>query len=90
MADVKGAASQLAKFKDLVAKGSNDEAKRLLTTLKIKLTEFTALPPLLQDTPTKDQERMIARDMLEHSIFLAVNLEVRHPVFDSLLGHCKH
>jgi hypothetical protein len=76
MADVKGAAAQLTSFKELVAKGQNDEAYRLLTQLKVKLTEFQALPPILQNTPTKEKECMIARDLLEHSIFLAINMEV--------------
>jgi hypothetical protein len=76
MADVEGAATQLAKFKQLVAKDQNDEAYRLLTALKVKLTQFQALPPMLRDTSTKAKECMIARDLLEHSIFLAINMEV--------------
>ena len=77
MADIAGAKKLLDQFKKAVQQNKGDNAKDLLTDLKIKLVEFPALPPTLAQTKTKDQELMLARDALEHSILLSVNLQAR-------------
>lgn len=77
MADIAGANKLLDKFKSQAKAGKHEDAKDTLTDLKVKLVDFTALPPLLQQTATKDKELMLARDMLEHSVLLAVQLQAR-------------
>ena len=79
MPDISGANKLLDKFKSQIKSSKLEDARETLTDLKVKLVDFTALPPLLQNTSTKDQELMLARDMLERSVLLAVQLQVRPP-----------
>lgn len=76
MADVKGAAALLAKFKQNINSARLKEAKQLLTQLKLQVVQFKALPPLCAQTSTSQQELIIARDMLEQSVLLAIKLQV--------------
>ena len=76
MADLKGGAALLAKFKQNISGGKLKEAKQLLTQLKIQVVQFKALPPLCAPTSTSQQELIIARDMLEQSVLLAIKLQV--------------
>lgn len=85
MADVKKAASVLERYKKLIVSGKHDEAKRLLTDLKLLVVQFPALPPACAESNTGQQELMIARDMLEQSVLLAVKMQVRHPTDPSAL-----
>lgn len=64
-----------SRFKDQISKNNVDEASRLLSQLKLQLTEFSALPPLYERTPTAQQELLLARDILEHAVVLSVKLE---------------
>jgi hypothetical protein len=76
MADIRGASALLDRYKKLINSGEYDAARNLLTELKLKVVEFTALPPQLEQTPTAQKELMIARDMLEQSVLLAVKSQV--------------
>eukprot|EP00884_Botryococcus_braunii_P018161 jgi/Botrbrau1/5028/Bobra.0396s0041.1 len=64
-----------AKFKESIKARQWDTAKTLLSQLKLKLTELPSLPPLFSQTPTAQQELSIARDILEHAVFLSVHLQ---------------
>ena len=76
MVDIPGTTKLLEQFKKLISSGSHQKANDALTEVKLKVVQLQGLPPMLQDTPTREQELMIARDMLEHSVFLAVSLQV--------------
>ncbi|KAK3258309.1 hypothetical protein CYMTET_32642 [Cymbomonas tetramitiformis] len=65
----------LDSFKAAFNSGDVQKAKSLLSSLKVKLTEFTSLPPFFEDTPTAPKELMIAREVLEHAVLLSVKLE---------------
>ena len=77
-ADVKGCAALLSKYKEHISGNRLKEAKQLLTQLKLQVVQFQALPPLCAQTSTSQQELIIARDMLEQSVLLAIKLQVRH------------
>eukprot|EP00897_Mesotaenium_endlicherianum_P008130 jgi/Mesen1/7345/ME000377S06568 len=62
-------------FKQAFERNDLTVAKSLLADLKLKLTEFSALPPLLQPTPTAKEELQLARDILEHAVVLSVKLK---------------
>ncbi|KAJ7550781.1 hypothetical protein O6H91_07G118200 [Diphasiastrum complanatum] len=47
----------------------------LLSQLKVKLTEFSGLPPLYRQTPTQVQELVLARSILEYAVILSVKTE---------------
>lgn len=79
MADVKTAAAVLEKYKKLIVSGQHEKAKALLTDLKLLVVQFPALPPACAQSSTGQQELMIARDMLEQSVLLAVKMQVRLP-----------
>lgn len=64
-----------SRFKDQISKKNLDDANRMLSQLKLQLTEFSALPPLYERTPTAQQELLLARDILEHAVVLSVKLE---------------
>ena len=76
MADVKTAAALLQKYKQHIEAGKFNEAKKLLTDLKLRVVQFTALPPQCAQTSTSQQELLIARDMLEQSVLLAIKTQV--------------
>ena len=77
MADIAGASKALDQFKKLINSGNHQKASDALTDVKLRVVQFQGLPPMLQDTPTRDKELMLARDMLEHSVFLSVSLQAR-------------
>ncbi|EIE22372.1 hypothetical protein COCSUDRAFT_37026 [Coccomyxa subellipsoidea C-169] len=58
-----------------VSRNDLSTATRILNTLKLKLTELPALPPLLQQTPTAQKELLVARDVLEQAVSLSVKLQ---------------
>lgn len=75
-ADVKGCSALLSKYKQHINGNRLKEAKQLLTQLKLQVVQFKALPPLCARTSTSQQELIIARDMLEQSVLLAIKLQV--------------
>lgn len=77
MADIKKAAGVLEQYKKLIVSGQHEKAKALLTDLKLLVVQFPALPPACAQSSTGQQELMIARDMLEQSVLLAVKMQVR-------------
>lgn len=76
MADIKKASQVLENYKKLIVSGQHDTAKSLLTDLKLLVVQFPALPPACAQSNTSQQELMIARDMLEQSVLLAVKMQV--------------
>ncbi|CAI5465251.1 unnamed protein product [Closterium sp. Yama58-4] len=44
----------------------------LVSQLKLKLTLLPALPPLYQQSPTAQEELLLARDVMEHAVLLSV------------------
>lgn len=69
------AASQLLdKFKAAYKKGDYNTAKTLLQQLKLQLIQLPALPPIFEQTPTAQQELLLARDAFEHTVLLALKL----------------
>eukprot|EP00873_Tetraselmis_striata_P002417 jgi/Tetstr1/422681/TSEL_013479.t1 len=75
MADLKAATKQCDQFKKAFSKGDLSGCTRMLSTLKLALTTLPALPPNNEQTPTAQQELMLARDVLEHAVFLSVKLK---------------
>jgi len=75
MAELKAAVKQCDQFKQAFSKGDLQGCTRLLSGLKIALTTLPALSPNLQSTSTAQQELLLARDVLEHAVFLSVKLE---------------
>ncbi|CAL8468664.1 g8204 [Coccomyxa elongata] len=65
----------LDQLKGAVSKNDLSTATRILSALKLKLTELPALPPLLQKTPTAQKELLLARDVLEQAVSLSVKLQ---------------
>jgi len=72
MADISGASEALRQLKDAVNKNDLNKATQLVTQLKIKLTTFTALPPVYNQTPTAQQELLLARETYELAVSLSV------------------
>ncbi|CAA2985654.1 26S proteasome non-ATPase regulatory subunit 8 homolog A [Olea europaea subsp. europaea] len=62
-------------FKAAFVRKDFDTCMKLLTQLKVTLTEFKSLPPLFEETPNAIQERTLARDIYEHAVFLSVKIE---------------
>ena len=62
--------SQLKKLGE--GKDSLDQRKKLLTQLRIDLTNFDNLPP---NQPIDQKQCILAREIYEHATFLAVELE---------------
>ncbi|KAL3687161.1 hypothetical protein R1sor_013470 [Riccia sorocarpa] len=63
------------KFKAAFQQNDLETCSNLLSQLKVKLTEFPALPPLYKQTPTAIQELLLAMDIFEHAIVLSVKME---------------
>eukprot|EP00898_Chlorokybus_atmophyticus_P004503 jgi/Chlat1/5053/Chrsp33S05053 len=61
-------------FKQAYAVGDLKRCSDLLVQLKIKLTEFSSLPPLYKESQSSIQELTVARDILEHAVLLSVRL----------------
>lgn len=67
-----GEAEQLfATFRAAAEKGDIEQAKSLLTQLKILMTSFDSLPPMGREGPTAGRERTLARDVMEVAVFLS-------------------
>ncbi|MEW5300209.1 MAG: hypothetical protein WDW38_003048 [Sanguina aurantia] len=66
-------ATQLfAKFKASYSKGDLSGAESLLSQLKLKLILLPALPPCYEESPTSQQELLLARDIYEHAVLLSL------------------
>ncbi|XP_057966793.1 26S proteasome non-ATPase regulatory subunit 8 homolog A [Malania oleifera] len=63
------------RFKAALTRKDVDTCDRLLSQLKVSLTEFKSLPPLFQDSPNAIHELTIARDIYEHAVILSVKVE---------------
>ncbi|CAM6095564.1 unnamed protein product [Calypogeia fissa] len=74
-AKISDATRVFQKFKDAFQRNDYDTCGNLLSQLKVKLTEFPALPPAYKPTPTAVQELILARDIFEHAILLSVRTE---------------
>jgi hypothetical protein len=64
-------------FEKATTTSSNDDggsalqtAFNLLENLKVALTHLTALPPLFEQTKSKKEELLLARELLEMSVIL--------------------
>lgn len=60
------------KFKLAVNGGDISAAKMLLKTLKLQLMELDSLPPVVMESPNAEAERILARQVYEHAVILAV------------------
>ncbi|XP_071702975.1 26S proteasome non-ATPase regulatory subunit 8 homolog A-like [Rutidosis leptorrhynchoides] len=63
------------RFKAALVRNDFDTCSRLLSQLKVKLIEFTSLPPLFAESPNASQELALARDIYEHAVVLSVKME---------------
>ncbi|KAF3448738.1 hypothetical protein FNV43_RR09451 [Rhamnella rubrinervis] len=63
------------RFKAAFVRKDFDTCTKLLSELKVKLTEFRSLPPLFEDTPNAVHELTLARDIYEHAVVLSVKDE---------------
>ncbi|EFJ16454.1 hypothetical protein SELMODRAFT_271572 [Selaginella moellendorffii] len=52
-----------------------ESARAFLNQLKVKLTEFSGLPPLYRHTSTQVEELKLARSILEQAVLLSVGTE---------------
>ncbi|XP_074317604.1 26S proteasome non-ATPase regulatory subunit 8 homolog A-like [Silene latifolia] len=64
-----------ARFKSGLIRNDFDSCNRLLSELKVLLTQFRSLPPLLEATPNAVQELTLAREIYEHAVVLSVKME---------------
>ncbi|KAI3914948.1 hypothetical protein MKX01_018117 [Papaver californicum] len=62
-------------FKAASVRNDLDTCNNLLSHLKVTLTGFRSLPPLLEETPNSVHELTIARDIYEHVVVLSVKAE---------------
>ncbi|KAL6349552.1 hypothetical protein AAG906_034209 [Vitis piasezkii] len=65
----------LERFKAAFVRSDFDTCTKLLSQLKVLLTEFRSLPPLFEDSPNAVHELTIARDIYEHAVVLSVKTE---------------
>ncbi|XP_068654378.1 26S proteasome non-ATPase regulatory subunit 8 homolog A-like isoform X1 [Aristolochia californica] len=63
------------RFKAAFVRNDFETCKRLLSQLKVLLTEFPSLPPLFYKTPNAVQELTLAREIYEHAVVLSVKTE---------------
>ncbi|EPS58100.1 hypothetical protein M569_16716 [Genlisea aurea] len=61
------------RFKAASVRKDFDTCNKLLSDLKVLLTGFKSLPPLLEETPNAVYELTLARDIYEHAVVLSVN-----------------
>lgn len=73
MADLRSTTATFEAFKKAFAAGDSEKTASLLGTLKVAVTQFPALPPLFEQTPTAQQELMLARELLEHAVLFSVH-----------------
>mmetsp|Transcript_12269 Transcript_12269/g.26462 ORF Transcript_12269/g.26462 Transcript_12269/m.26462 type:complete len:264 (+) Transcript_12269:65-856(+) len=72
MSVVQAASQEFEKFKAAYSKNDLKTAESILAQLKLKLIQFPALPPLFEKSATAQQELLLAREVLEHAVLLAV------------------
>ncbi|KAH9605129.1 hypothetical protein KSS87_001487 [Heliosperma pusillum] len=63
------------RFKAALVRCDFETCTRLLSQLKVLLTEFRSLPPLFEATPNAVHELTLARDIYEHAVVLSVKME---------------
>ncbi|KAF8380013.1 hypothetical protein HHK36_027482 [Tetracentron sinense] len=63
------------RFKAAFIRNDFDSCTKLLSQLKVMLTEFKSLPPLFEESPNAVHELTIARDIYEHAVVLSVKIE---------------
>ncbi|XP_075522707.1 26S proteasome non-ATPase regulatory subunit 8 homolog A-like [Primulina tabacum] len=63
------------RFQAAFVRKDYDTCTRLLSQLKVLLTEFKSLPPLFQETPNNIRELTLARDIYEYAVVLSVKTE---------------
>lgn len=63
------------RFKAAFARNDFATCTNHLSQLKVSLTGFRSLPPLLEETANAVQELTIARDIYEHAVVLSVKME---------------
>lgn len=68
-------AQRFERFKAAFVRNDFDTCTRLLSQLKVLLTEFRSLPPLFEPTPSAIQELTLARDIYEHAVVMSVKME---------------
>ncbi|XP_050228552.1 26S proteasome non-ATPase regulatory subunit 8 homolog A [Mercurialis annua] len=62
------------RFKAACIREDVDDCSKLLSSLKVMLTEFNSLPPLFEQTPNAIHELTLARDIYEHAVLLSVKI----------------
>lgn len=60
------------KFREAVIAGQSNTAHTLLSALKLQLMELDSLPPVVLETPNAEEERILARQVYEYAVILAV------------------
>jgi len=66
-----------------------DKCTAMLNTLKLRMTEFTSLPPFSGPaSPTMQQELMLAREILEHAALLSIRMR-DIPAFERYVAQLK-
>ncbi|KAI3985866.1 hypothetical protein MKX01_026652 [Papaver californicum] len=73
--NLKEVAQSFEIFKAASVRNDLDTCNNLLSQLKVRLTGFRSLPPLLEETPNSVHELTIARDIYEHAVVLSVKAE---------------
>ncbi|KAL7189131.1 hypothetical protein ACSBR1_038907 [Camellia fascicularis] len=63
------------RFKAAFIRNDFDTCSKLLSQLKVLLTEFRSLPPLFEETPYAVHELTLAKDIYEHAVVLSVKIE---------------
>eukprot|EP00798_Chlamydomonas_sp_ICE-L_P020262 gene20262-27016_t len=72
MATLQQTAELFQKFKVAYTKNDLSSADATLAQLKLKLIQLPSLPPLFAQSPTAQDELLLARDILEHAVLLSV------------------
>lgn len=65
-------AENSAKFREAVIAGQSGTAHNLLSALKLQLMDLDSLPPVVLETPNAEEERVLARQVYEYAVILAV------------------
>ena len=63
------------RFKSAFIRNDFDSGSKLLSQLKVLLTEFRSLPPLFEETPHAIHELTLARDIYEYAVVFSVKIE---------------
>ncbi|PSS11211.1 26S proteasome non-ATPase regulatory subunit 8 A like [Actinidia chinensis var. chinensis] len=63
------------RFKSAFIRNDFDTGSKLLSQLKVLLTEFRSLPPLFEETPHAINELTLARDIYEYAVVFSVKIE---------------